>query len=88
VIAELSVASVDEAAPPDTLIGFASDAPDQYVRFARIADAMPAASYAARERSREVEVLATLNACIFAMPSRPMDMTTSATITSMIVKPR
>src|SRR5690349_19004073 len=62
-------------------------APAQYSRLECIAEASPAASIAARARRRDVVVLDSASACIFAIPSSPTQMTTTATMTSTRLKP-
>ena len=49
---------------------------------------MLAASMAASERWRDILVFDSAMACILAMPSRPMQITTTATMTSTKLKPR
>jgi len=60
---------------------------DQYRRSARIVEARLAASNAMSERILDVLVLESAKACIFAMPSRPTDITMSATMTSIRLNP-
>ena len=62
-------------------------APAQKLRLACMAEARLAASSAASERMRAALVLDMASDCILAMPSRPTQMTTTATITSTRLKP-
>ncbi len=62
--------------------------PAQYCRLECIADASPAASMAASARRRDVVVFDSANACILAIPSRPTQITMTATMTSTRLKPR
>ena len=53
-----------------------------------MADARLDASIAASARERDAPVLASARACILAMPSMPIAMMMSATMTSTSVNPR
>src|SRR6516162_3534205 len=59
----------------------------QYSRLECIAEARLAASSAASERSRAVPVFESESACSLAMPRRPTQITTMATMTSTRLKP-
>jgi len=59
----------------------------QYARLARMAEPRLAAVIEANERILADPVLAMASACIFAMPSMPMDTTIKATMTSTRLKP-
>src|SRR5580658_4965317 len=77
------------ALPPCALVNVAGGAaPAQYSRLECIAEARLAACMAASERCRAMVVLESASACILAMPSRPTQMTTTATMTSTRLKPR
>src|SRR6185312_11224733 len=77
--------TVSEIAP-STTVKEAGALVAQYARFVCIIDARLAASMAASERMRALLVLESAIACIEAMPSKPIESTMSATITSTSVK--
>src|SRR5215469_13366502 len=97
--ARSAVAIAPIAASLDTIVGGAGEGLEvtpievggvlaQYSRLECIAEARLAASSAASDLSRAVLVLESESACSLAMPSRPTQITTMATMTSTRLKPQ